>query len=68
MNKISGLNFENDFKNYLKKSGLDLNLSKSNILVNKYIKAEFARQLFGDSKYYEQILATDLMIKRVLKS
>jgi carboxyl-terminal processing protease len=47
--------------------GLDIDLKKSNALVNKYISAEFAQQLFGENKYYEIILKDDKMIKAILK-
>lgn len=54
------------FEKYLLKSGLDINLNKSRSLVNRYITAEFARQLFGESQYYQIILKEDKMVKSVL--
>jgi carboxyl-terminal processing protease len=57
----------NAFQKYLSQNGLELNLSKHKALVKRYVNAEFARQLFGDSYYYEMILKDDAMIKAVLK-
>ena len=37
---------------------------KSKPLVRRYIKAEFARQLFGDTAYYKVILKEDPMLKK----
>ena len=45
---------------------MDINLNKSRSLVNRYITAEFARQLFGESQYYQIILKDDKMVKAVL--
>lgn len=66
--KAALFDFEIDFQNHLKKNGLQLNLSQSKSLVNRYIKAEFVRQLFGETKYFEQILAADPMIKKVMEN
>ena len=60
-------NYDLSFQNYLKKSGLELNLSKSDEIVNRYILAEFARQLLGENQYYQIILKEDAMIKTILK-
>ncbi len=54
-----------NFEKFLQKSVVDLKLSKNKILVNRYLTAEFARQLFGEQKYYEIIMADDAMIKAV---
>ncbi len=54
------------FKNYIAMTGLDLKLDKTKALVNRYITAEFARQLFGELYYYNVILKEDAMIKSVL--
>ena len=67
LHKIAPLNFEFDFQKHLKKNNLELNLLQSKMLINKYIKAEFVRQLFGETHYYEQLLPTDAMIKKVLE-
>lgn len=62
---------ENDyvakFETYLKKAGLEMKLNNSKTFVKKYITAEFARQLFGESQYYTIILKDDAMLKAVLK-
>lgn len=55
------------FEKYLSKIGIALNLNKNNAIVNRYITAEFARQLFGENQYYQIILKEDTMIKAVLK-
>ena len=64
--KTEPIDFEINFQNYLSKNGVELNLHQSKALVNQYIKAEFARQLFDDTKYFKLLLATDAMIKNVL--
>ncbi|MGO4771642.1 S41 family peptidase [Flavobacterium sp. W22_SRS_FK3] len=56
------------FQNYIFITGLDLKLDKSKDLVNRYITAEFARQLYGELYYYDVILKEDAMIKTVLNS
>lgn len=58
----------NLFEKYLSKAGLDISLNKSRALVNRYITAEFARQLFGENQYYQIILKEDKMVKTVLKN
>ena len=55
------------FQKYLIKAGIDLNLTKNTEVVNRYITAEFARQLFGENQYYKIILKDDNMIKAVMK-
>ncbi|WP_298139539.1 S41 family peptidase [Flavobacterium sp.] len=59
-------NYINLFEKYLSKAGLDISLNKSRGLVNRYITAEFARQLFGENQYYQIILKEDKMVKTVL--
>lgn len=54
------------FEKYLAKAGLDIRLNKSKALVNRYITAEFARQLFGENQYYQILLKDDKMVKTVL--
>jgi carboxyl-terminal processing protease len=54
------------FESYLKESGLDMKLANNKALVKKYITAEYARQLFGESQYYAVILKDDTMLKAVL--
>lgn len=55
----------NNFQKYLLQNGVDIKLANSKALVKRYIAAEFARQLFGDEKYYEIILKEDAMIKAI---
>jgi carboxyl-terminal processing protease len=55
------------FNYYLKKTGLDINLTKNRALVKKYIIAEFALQLFSEKEYYQILLKDDNMINAVLK-
>ncbi len=55
------------FESYLKDAGLDMKLGNNKALVKKYITAEFARQLFGESQYYSVILKDDAMLKAILK-
>jgi carboxyl-terminal processing protease len=57
----------NAFQKYLSKNGLEVNLGNYKTLVKRYVSAEFAKQLFGDTYYYEMILKDDAMIKAVLK-
>jgi carboxyl-terminal processing protease len=79
-NSFKGLSFEqyeakmqnNDhyvsqFEKYLLKVGVDVDLSKNKSIVNRYIAAEFARQLFGENYYYQIVLKEDKMVKAVLK-
>jgi carboxyl-terminal processing protease len=77
---FKGLNFEqfktkmyetdlyfNSFQKFIFGNGLDLNFEKSKSLVKRYLAAEFAQQLFGESYYYEIVLKEDAMIKAVSK-
>jgi carboxyl-terminal processing protease len=56
----------NKFKKYILLTGLDLKLDKTKALVNRYIIAEFARQLYGELYYYDVILKDDAMIKTIM--
>ena len=56
----------NQFKKYLIKAGVALNINKNKEVVYRYITAEFARQLFGETQYYQIVLKEDNMIKAVL--
>ncbi|WP_414000005.1 S41 family peptidase [Flavobacterium sp. W1B] len=57
----------NSFQKYLSNTGLNIRLKNSKGLVKRYLEAEFARQLFGESYYYKIVLKEDAMIKAVLK-
>ena len=56
----------NAFQKFIFGNGLDLNFGKSKSLVKRYLAAEFARQLYGESYYYEIVLKEDAMVKKVL--
>jgi carboxyl-terminal processing protease len=56
------------FEKFLSKSGLKLSLQNSKEIVNRYISAEFARQLFGEKEYYSIILPQDKMIQKALST
>jgi carboxyl-terminal processing protease len=65
--KIDGTDlYFNAFQKYISKNGIDMNLDKNKSLVKRYLAAEFARQLFSESKFYEIVLKDDLMVKTVL--
>ena len=57
----------NAFQKFIFGNGLDLNFGKSKPLVNRFLTAEFARQLFGEKYYYEIVLKEDAMIKAIIK-
>ena len=57
----------NLFQKFISGNGLDLNFGKSKSLVKRYLAAEFARQLYGDSYYYQIILKEDAMVKATVK-
>ena len=78
--EFDGLNFEKflskientdlyfkNFEKYLIKNKFDIKISRNKRLVNKFINAEFARQLFGEKQYYALMLKNDAMIKAILK-
>lgn len=56
----------NNFKSYISKSGLAFNLESQKAAVKRYITAEFSRQLFDDTKYFQTVLKEDAMVKEVL--
>ncbi|HKO76387.1 MAG TPA: S41 family peptidase [Flavobacterium sp.] len=66
--KISATDlYFNAFQKYLFQNGLEVSLDNYKTLVKRYVNAEFARQLYGDTYYYEMVLKEDAMIKAVLK-
>jgi carboxyl-terminal processing protease len=78
---FNGLNFEKfvkkientdlyfkNFEKYLTKNKLDIKISRNKRLVNKFINAEFVRQLYGEKEYFGLMLKDDGMIKAVLKN
>lgn len=56
-----------EFQKYLDENGLQLKLVKNKPLVKRYLSAEFARQLYGEDKYFEITLKEDPMIREALK-
>lgn len=64
---IEGKKFTSDFEQYLAKMGFEQKLDSNKKLVNKYILAEFAQQLFGEKQYYEVLLKDDPMLSKVIK-
>jgi carboxyl-terminal processing protease len=58
----------NQFQKKLYQNGLDINLTDSKAIVKRYLMAEFARQLYGETSYYEIVLKEDAMVKAVLKA
>ena len=66
LSKIETEDYVTPFEKYLEISGVSLRLSQSKSLVNHYVQAEFARQLYGDSYYYQLLLKRDPMIQKVL--
>jgi len=56
-----------DFQEYLDKAGVTFKLEENKQVVKKYILAEFARQLFGDTKYYQVMLKNDPMIQKATR-
>lgn len=68
INKIQkDTSYISKFESYLKDHGLEMKLGNNNDLVKKYITAEFARQLYGESQYFRIILKDDPMLKAILK-
>lgn len=66
--KIDGTDLYFDaFQEYLSKNGIGMKLDKNKSVVKRYLSAEFARQLYTESKYFEIVLKDDAMIKAVLK-
>ncbi len=56
----------NAFRKYLAENGVNLQL-KNKAMVNRFLTAEFARQLFNEEKYFEITVKEDAMIKAVLE-
>lgn len=58
--------YYNEFKKYLFEKSIHLPLDKNKITIEKYLKAEFVRQLFSEDDYYRILLEDDVMIKQIL--
>ena len=64
--------FKNDkyftqFKEHLTSNGLLFNISNQKEQVLMYLYAEFSKQLFNDTSYYQIVLPRDKMINKVLE-
>ena len=57
----------NQFKEYVTSNGLLFNLSDQKEQILTYLYAEFSKQLFNDTSYYQIVLPGDKMIKKVLE-
>ena len=57
----------NVFQDFMLKYGLDLKLERNKSILKRFIASEFARQLYGESYYYNIMLSEDTMIKIVLE-
>jgi carboxyl-terminal processing protease len=66
--KIDGTDlYFNSFQKFLSKNGMEMKLDNNKALVKRYLAAEFARQLYSESRFYEIVLKDDAMVKEVLK-
>ena len=64
--------FKNDkyfiqFKEYITSNGLLFKISNQKEQVLTYLYAEFSKQLFNDTSYYQILLPRDKMIIKVLE-
>lgn len=66
--KFSKEDYIKPFEKYLENSGVQLQLTNSKALINRYVQAEFARQLYGDVYYFQLLLKSDPMLKKVVKN
>ncbi len=60
--------YYNEFKIYLTEKGIHLPLDKNKTTIEKYLKAEFIRQLFSEEDYYKILLEDDAMIRKIVNS
>lgn len=67
LNNLSKNNYYALFDNYLKDKNIYLDLHQDIDLIEKYIKAEFYRQLFSDQEYYKVLIDNDLFVDKVLE-
>lgn len=58
----------NEFKSYLTDKSIFLPLEKNRSSIERYLKAEFIRQLFSEEDYYRVLLEDDMMIKKIISS
>ena len=57
----------NQFREYIASNGLMLSLSNQREQVLTYLFAEFSRQLYNDTAYYQLVLPKDKMITKILE-
>ncbi|TDD99299.1 S41 family peptidase [Flavobacterium cellulosilyticum] len=68
MDKINSSDlYFNLFQKYILKYRMDLNIKNNKAIVKRYLSAEFAGQLYNESKFYEVLLKNDAMMKAVIK-
>lgn len=68
MDKINSTDlYFNLFQKYILKYRMDINVKNNKAIVKRYLLAEFAGQLFNESKFYEVLLKNDAMMKAVIK-
>lgn len=61
-------NYYTEFNNFLNRQGIHLSsLDKNRTTIEKYLKAEFIRQLFSEETYYKSLLEDDVMVKKVFE-
>lgn len=60
--------YYNRFKKFISPIDNSLNLDANKKYIKRFLTAEFCRQLFGETQYYQVILKEDSMIKEALKN
>jgi carboxyl-terminal processing protease len=63
--KMKNDSYFEKFKEYLVESKFNIRLNAQKSLVERYIKAEFARQLYGEKEHFEILIQEDSMLKAV---
>src|SRR5690606_8064546 len=59
-------NYYTEFRNFLNHQNIHLSsLDENRKTIEKYLKAEFIRQLFSEETYYKSLLQEDVMVKKV---
>lgn len=60
-------NYYTEFRNFLNRQNIHLSsLNQNRKTIEKYLKAEFIRQLFSEETYYKSLLQEDMMVKKVM--
>ncbi|MFA7445719.1 MAG: S41 family peptidase [Flavobacteriaceae bacterium] len=61
-------NYYTEFRNFLNRQNIHLSsLDENRKIIEKYLKAEFIRQLFSEETYYKSLLQEDVMVKKVFE-